>query len=417
MRVIYATASPIGGSGLAEVAGHAVTGVWKNGWLHRVITPRNRLNAIPRELVREVRFQPTKVFSLLPSRYYYPMKRGWVDRVAAVCVSRQECDLVHGWTHEALRTLRAAKRGGAVALLERNYAHPRHSREILETEYAAAGIRWPGPSWPGLSRYDHWVRELTVALDEFDEADVVLVPAEFTRDTMVARGVPAEKIRVLPRGVDAERLRPGSRAPRPFRALFVGQVCLRKGIRYLLEGWRRLGLRDAELILVGSVHEEARDLLARYRDVPGLRAEGFARDIAPHYAAASAFVLPTLDEGSAKVTAEAMAAGLPVITTPEAGSLVVDGESGFLVPARDTESLTERLARLHAHPQMRAMMGAAARERILPYTWVRYQTGLMGVYREAVARRREKAGSIGQLVESSTGPSQSTDRPIGESTS
>jgi glycosyltransferase involved in cell wall biosynthesis len=124
-----------------------------------------------------------------------------------------------------------------------------------------------------------------------------------------------------------------------------------------------------------------------------------------------------LDEGSAKVTAEAMAAGLPVITTPEAGSLVVDGESGFLVPARDVEQLADRLATLHARPEIRATMGAAARKRILPYTWVRYQAGLLDVYREAVAQRREKAGSIGQLVDSLTGPSQTTDRPSDESTS
>jgi len=234
---------------------------------------------------------------------------------------------------------------------------------------------------------------------------------------MVARGVPAEKVRVLPRGVDAQRLQPGPREGRPFRALFVGQVCLRKGIRYLLEAWRRLGLPDGELMLVGSVHAEARDLLARCRDLPGLRVAGFATDPAPHYAAASVFVLPTLDEGSAKVTSEAMAAGLPVITTPEAGSLVSDGESGFLVPARDAERLADRLATLHAHPETRATMGAAARQRILPYTWARYQAGLLEVYREAVAQRREKAGSIGQRVESSPGPSQSTDRLRSESSS
>jgi len=417
VRVIYTTASPLGGSGLAEVAGYAAAGLWQAGCLGQVITTRNRLSSIPPERVREVRFQPTRLFSALPARYYYPMKRAWVDRVAARYVSRHSCQVVHGWTHEALRTLRTAKRCRAVAVLERNYAHPRHSREVLEAEYAAAGIRWPGPSWPGLSRYDHWAREVTVVLAEFDEADLIVVPAEFTRATMVDRGVPPEKIRVLPRGVDAERLQPGPRDARPFRALFVGQVCFRKGIRYLLDAWRKLGLSDAELVLVGSVHEEVRSLLASHRDLAGLRLEGFARDPARYYADASVFVLPTLDEGSAKVTSEAMAAGLPVITTPEAGSLTVDGESGFLVPARDAQALADRLAKLHGHPEMCAAMGTAARERILPYTWARYQAGLIELYREAVAQRRVKARSIGQLVHLSTGSSQSTDRPIDESPS
>ena len=386
--MIYTTASPLGGSGLAEVAGQAVTGLWQAGWLGHAITVRNRLAAIPSRMVREVRFQPTKVFSALPSRYYYPMKRAWVDRVAAGFVSKDSCDVVHAWTHEALRTLHAAKRGGAVAVLERNYAHPRHSREILEAEYAAARIRWPGRAWPGFARYDHWARELTVAVEEIAEADVVVVPAEFTRDTMVAQGVPAEKIRVLPRGVDSERFQTGPRDPRPFRALFVGQVCFRKGIRYLLEAWRRLKLPDAELILVGSVHEEVRSLLASHRDLPGLRIEGFAKDAASSYRDASVFVLPTLDEGSAKVTAEAMAAGLPVITTPEAGSLVQDGKSGLLVAARDVEQLADRLGTLQAHPEMQAEMGTAARARVLPYTWARYQAGLLEVYREVTAKRQ-----------------------------
>jgi glycosyltransferase involved in cell wall biosynthesis len=392
--VIYTTASPLGGSGLAEVAGHAVTGLWQAGWLGHAITVRNRLVTIPSPLVREIRFQPTKVFSALPSRYYYPMKRAWVDRVAAGFVSRHSCDVVHAWTHEALRTLHAAKGSGAVAVLERNYAHPRHSREILKAEYAAAGIRWPGRAWPGFAGYDHWTRELTVAVEEIEEAEVVLVPAEFTRDTMVTQGVPAEKIRVLPRGVDSKRLEPGSRDTRPFRALFVGQVCFRKGIRYLLEAWRRLKLPDAELILLGSVHEEVRALLASHRDLPGLRVEGFAKDPAPYYRDASVFVLPTLDEGSAKVTAEAMAAGLPVITTPEAGSLVQDGESGLMVAARDVEQLADRLAILQAHPEMRAAMGTAARARILPYTWARYQAGLLEVYREAAAKRQVTMSNV-----------------------
>ena len=388
--MIYATASPLGGSGLAEVAGYAVHGLWQARCLGQAITTRNRLASLPVGRVREVRFQPTKLLSSLPARYYYPMKRAWVDRVAARYVSRHSCQVVHGWTHEALRTLRTARRCRAVAVLERNYAHPRHSREVLEAEYAAAGIRWPGRSWPGLSRWDHWTRELTVAVAEFDEADVIVVPAEFTRDTMVAQGVPPEKIRVLPRGVDAARLQPGPRETRPFRALFVGQLCFRKGIRYLLGAWRTLGLSEAELVLVGSVHDEVRSLLAGYRDLPGIRLVGFAGDPSPHYASASAFVFPTLDEGSAKVTSEAMAAGLPVITPPEAGSLTADGDTGFLVPARDAEALADRLATLHGHPEICAAMGTAARERILPYTWERYQAGLVEVYREALARRRER---------------------------
>jgi glycosyltransferase involved in cell wall biosynthesis len=370
------------------VAARAVTGLYEAGCLARVVTARNRQAAVPASLIREVRFQPTRLASFLPARYYYSMKRDWIDHVAAGVVARCPSDLVHGWTHEALRTLRAARRAGAVSVLERNYAHPAHSRRVLEGEYAAAGMRWPGPAWPGLGRFDHWAREIGEAVEELAEADLVVVPAEFTRETLVAHGVPAAKIRVLPRGVDAARLCPGPRAAQPFRALFVGQVCLRKGIRYLLEAWRRLAWTNGELILVGAVHEEARPLLAHYRDLPGLTVAGFVTDPASYYAQASAFVLPTLDEGSAKVVSEAMAAGLPVVTTPEAGSLVEEGRSGFLIAARSVEPLVERLGQLAARPALRASMGVAARERILPFTWDRYQRELLETYRAAVAAKR-----------------------------
>jgi alpha-maltose-1-phosphate synthase len=387
VRIVYSTASPLGGRGLAEVAGQAVGGLVRAGCLLRVVTTRNRQGVAPAALVREVRWQPTKVASFLPSRYYYPLKRAWVDRVAAGVVRRTLPDLVHGWTHEALQTIRAARQVGAVSVLERNYAHPRHSRQVLEAEYAAAGIRWPGRPRAGLSRLDHWARELTVAVSELDEADLVLVPAAFTRETLLAQGVAPEKVRVLVRGVDSRQLAPAPRDGRPFRLLFVGQVCLRKGIRHLLAAWERLHLADAELTLLGSVHEEVQPLLARYRDLPGLRLAGHAADPAAYYRAASCFVLPTLDEGSAKVVAEAMAAGLPVVTTPEAGSLVVDGETGCLVPAGDAERLAERLAALAARPALRLELGAAARAAILPYTWDRYQAALLALYAETLAGR------------------------------
>jgi glycosyltransferase involved in cell wall biosynthesis len=166
---------------------------------------------------------------------------------------------------------------------------------------------------------------------------------------------------------------------------------LRKGIRYLLEAWRISGLPGAELVLLGAVHDEVRAVLAQYSDLAGLRVLGFKRDVARYYAEASVFVLPTLDEGSAKAVSEAMAAGLPVVTTPEAGSLVEDGKTGYLVPSRNGERLAERLAFLHAHPEVRRELDGAARNAVLPYSWGQYQRTLLDVYQGAMARRREAA--------------------------
>jgi glycosyltransferase involved in cell wall biosynthesis len=120
--------------------------------------------------------------------------------------------------------------------------------------------------------------------------------------------------------------------------------------------------------------------------------QGFAADVTPHLAAASVFAFPALDEGSAKVVSEAMAAGLAVVTTREAGSLVEDGKTGFLVPAGDAEALADRLAYLQGHPHAAAELGRAAREAILPFTWSRYRAGFLEMYRTAAEGARAARG-------------------------
>jgi glycosyltransferase involved in cell wall biosynthesis len=97
-------------------------------------------------------------------------------------------------------------------------------------------------------------------------------------------------------------------------------------------------------------------------------------------ARANVFAFPSLDEGSALVTYEAMAAGLPVITTPNAGSLVRDSLDGYIIPIRDSEALTERLEFFYQYPEQAQQMGESGRERIKEFTWERYGEELVKAY-------------------------------------
>jgi glycosyltransferase involved in cell wall biosynthesis len=99
---------------------------------------------------------------------------------------------------------------------------------------------------------------------------------------------------------------------------------------------------------------------------------GFRRDPAPVYRSADVFAFPSLAEGSALVTYEALASGLPVVTTANAGSVVRDGIEGFIIGAGDAGALAQRLDELHRDPCLREAMGRAARERAAAYTWERY---------------------------------------------
>ncbi|MCD6291622.1 MAG: glycosyltransferase family 4 protein, partial [Anaerolineae bacterium] len=175
-------------------------------------------------------------------------------------------------------------------------------------------------------------------LAEIEGADQVIVPSEYVLGTFLAHGVPRGKITVIPFGVDVGRFSPPEERPEsPVRFLFVGQIGVRKGVHYLLEAWQRLALPDAELILAGRVQSNSWPALAHYGDLPGVRWVGHV-DPVDLYRSAHVFVFPSLDEGSALVTYEAMAAGLPLIVTGASGSLARDGVEGVLVPARDVDS-------------------------------------------------------------------------------
>jgi glycosyltransferase involved in cell wall biosynthesis len=90
------------------------------------------------------------------------------------------------------------------------------------------------------------------------------------------------------------------------------------------------------------------------------------------FAAADVFVLPSLAEGSAEAIYEALAAGVPVVTTPAAGSVVRNGAEGRLVAERDPFALADALAEIVEDRDKRARMSAAARQRAHDYTWERY---------------------------------------------
>jgi glycosyltransferase involved in cell wall biosynthesis len=98
-------------------------------------------------------------------------------------------------------------------------------------------------------------------------------------------------------------------------------------------------------------------------------------DLPKIYRSADVFVFPSLLEGMPLVVLEAMASGLPVITTPNGpGDLVRDGVDGFVVPIRDVDAIVEKLEYLRAHPEERLRMGQNARERAKMFTWEHYRT-------------------------------------------
>lgn len=163
--------------------------------------------------------------------------------------------------------------------------------------------------------------------------------------------------------------------PTKGRILFVGTAELRKGIHILGMAASKLKHRQYEFRIAGGVS----DLIRQHPLNQNLKFLGRIprSTIEEEYAQADIFVLPSLAEGSAEVTYEALGAALPVIATEAAGSVVRDGIEGFIVPERDPEALASRIEELVENRALRDRMSIAARERAKEYTWDQYAQTLL----------------------------------------
>lgn len=208
-------------------------------------------------------------------------------------------------------------------------------------------------------------------------ADMFIVPSSFVKKGLEELGVSTVPCYTVHKGVGDYWLKLTNH-PTKGRVLFVGTAGLRKGIHILGMAAQKLSHRSYEFRVAGGVS----DVVRKHRLTQGLSFLGRVprSDIQQEYAKADIFVLPTLAEGSAEVTYEALAAGLPVITTEAAGSVIRDGIEGFIIPERDPEALANRIEELVENRELRDRMAAAARERAKDYTWDKYAERLLAVF-------------------------------------
>jgi glycosyltransferase involved in cell wall biosynthesis len=287
--------------------------------------------------------------------------------------------MLHG---TGLSLIQRAKDEGARVIVEPVNQHPDGMNKILDEEAERLGLK----ARRALSR----IQERQI--EEAAGSDFLLAPSRVVRDSFVARGYERNRTAVLPYGVDLSRFRSiayGTESDRTFRVICVAQVSARKGQVYLLEAWKQLNLPNAELLFIGSISYEMNAILRRYdrifRHIPFV----LNQQLLEYYGRSSVFVLPSLEDGFAVATAEAMACGLTVITTVNTGAadIVTHGKDGFVVPIRSPEAIAEHLELLYRNPDLRnAMARAALTKAQTELGWDIYAGRLCDLYRSMFAR-------------------------------
>lgn len=287
---------------------------------------------------------------------------------------------IYAYEDGAATTFQKAKQQGIICLYELPIVFYRTSLAIqLEEAELFSELA------PALQSTQEPARKLERKEQEIQLADHIFVPSSFVQDSLLAVGIKPEKISVIPFGAPIEYFRPKPKIDNLFRALFVGRVSPRKGVHYLLKAWQQLQLPDSELLLVG-INDFPEGWLNQYTDIIRYLKSVPHSSLNQYYSAASVLVFPSLVEGLALVQLEAMACGIPIITTSNAGGsdIVTDGVEGFVIPIRDLEALKEKLEWCYRHPQELAAMGRAARQKAEQLTWKQYRYKLATKVQELI---------------------------------
>ena len=214
----------------------------------------------------------------------------------------------------------------------------------------------------------------------YSRCDLVCPPSQSMLENLQSEGI-VKQGRVWSRGVESAFYHPGHRSQQWRRSLgfadedivvaFVGRLVKEKNISVLADVLRSVSARvpKCRILIIGDGPERRR----LQSLCPAAVFAGFVNGeaLARAYASADIFFFPSATESFGNVTLEAMASGLPAVCADATGSrsLVVEGVTGYLVPADDRAGFADRLTSLIAQPVMRERMGEAARARALSFEW------------------------------------------------
>lgn len=263
-------------------------------------------------------------------------------------------------------------------------------RPLVHTKH---GFLWP---W---TRRRHWQTRLAGLLS----TRVVAVSRDLAEQVRQREGIRNGRLEVLYNGIDTRQFEPrGDYFSDPPTAVMVARFSDEKDFETLLRATQHVRQQrpDFRLTLIGDgpLRQEMQTLATQLAVEQAVEFLGNRHDVPAQLAAASMFILSTRTEGLSISLLEAMAAGLPVVATAVGGNpeVIVEGQTGFLVPRGSAEKLAEKIVWLLDHPREAQAMGRAGRERVETHFDVRQTVrAYQRLYYEVAGRPLPDSGRLG----------------------
>ena len=289
------------------------------------------------------------------------------------------------YSYEAHDAFKKAKDSGydGKRILFQVHPHPSSVRELLGPEMERIPYSKQSILYEMEFRSEDYCDKMAAASNL---AQHILAASSFTKQTLVENGIDPSIITVVPYGVDAQQFEYKPRVYDPsspiLRVLFVGSLVQRKGVADLLIAIQSLRSPNIQLTICGRGGFDD-NILAMFNDVNlTVKRNLTTAELATEMQTADIFVLPSIVEGFALVILEAMACGLPVISTPNtcAPDVIQENENGFIVPIKDAAAIADKILWCLNNKQKLPEMSASAAKRAREFTWERFRQGVNTFY-------------------------------------
>lgn len=284
--------------------------------------------------------------------------------------ARDHFDIFWAWASGALASGRVARRRGARFVLDRACPHVDAQQALIQIECGRLGVSYQAEP--------PWFRARQLA--EYEEADIILVPSVYSRKTFPAAlqsktlvaplfgRLPTPLVTPPANATSVPSKKTGAESSALFTFGTVGGQPSRKGFLYLLQAWKQLKLSNARLLLRTDAPLDRSPVLRELlRELPNVEIVRYVENMSDFYRRCDAFVFPTVDDGFGMALLEAMAHGLPVITTTHCGAaeLFTPDKDLIVVAAQDAEQLAAAMQLVYDSPDTRARLRANALDSLL----------------------------------------------------
>jgi len=302
----------------------------------------------------------SRIFLKLPLINYFFDVDGFVnnyfDKVVSKKINLEGVDILVGWSSFSKNSFIKANKFKCKKVLERGSAHIIFQNDILEKEFDYLKINKNLIS----------PRIISKELEEYEMADYIIVPSNFAKKTFLDKGFKEDKIISIPLGVDLtkfdldKKINQTKTKSDKFRIISTGRLSVRKGTYYLLETFVNLNIKNSELLLIGDIDKDFQVIFNKYKNnknIKHLKSQP-ENDLKNFYNFSDVFVSCSLEDGFSMVQLQAMACGLPIITTFNTGAseLINDGEEGFVLPIKNMSLLKDKINILYNNDKLRNEM-------------------------------------------------------------